>query len=870
MSDDHLRQHLQTALSERYRIDRELGAGGMATVYLAHDLRHERDVAIKVLHWELGASLGAERFLAEIKTTARLQHPHILPLLDSGDAGGFLYYVMPFVSGETLRSRLVRERQLPVDEAVRLAREVADALSHAHAAGVVHRDIKPENILLQDGHARVSDFGIALAVENAGKVRLTQTGLSLGTPQYMAPEQASGEKTIDARADIYSLGTVLYETLAGEPPFTGPTTQAIVARVITEAPRPLSVQRRSVPGNIDEAVLRALEKLPADRFSSAADFSAALDGKGQAQAFRRTAAVAAPRSKRAIGLGAAGALALAVLVIGATAAWWLKPVNAPALPVARAAISLARGQLLSGGFSSFDISPDGTQLAYIGEASGRTNLFLRALADTASTLMPGTEAATEPFFSPDGRWIGFFAKGKLVKMPRAGGVPITIAAVQTIPAGTSWGNDGTILFSAGGVLYRVASDGRSAPQPIRALSGGSPIDGVRFPSFLSDEREALVTTDSGIGILRLGNGELRTILRGRQARYLPTGHLIYDDGEGRIRVVGFDRRKESVVGTPRPAFEAFRSSGSGASFFAVSSTGTLVYAPGGFQRSLVWVDRNGHETPVPIEPRGYRFPKISPDGRLIAVTVDPRPSSIWIIDPARGSTTPITPPDKHSIAPVWSPDGRYIMYSAFGYWLLPVSGGAEPKLILGRTNRVSRNVEAWTRDGRLLGVETGTQSWQSPRDVIAYVPGDTTPHPLIATPADDRDPAVSPDEHWLAYASDITGTLEVYVRPFSAVGPSVRVSTGGGQEPRWARSGGELFYRSGGAIMSARISTSPSFRVVGKPETLFEAGHDFTQDRNWDVGPGDRFLMVRGDPASGTSLRVVFNWFEEIREARPR
>src|SRR5512138_2755054 len=286
------------AIGDRYRIERELGAGGMATVYLAHDLRHDRDVAIKVLEPELAAALGADRFLAEIRTTARLQHPHILPLLDSGDADGGLYYVMPFVSGETLRSRLARERQLPVDEAVRIAREVADALSHAHAGGVVHRDIKPENILLQDGHARVADFGIALAIEQAGGTRLTQTGLSLGTPQYMAPEQAMGERTIDARADIYSLGCVLYEMLTGEPPFTGPTAQAIVARVITDTPRPVSLQRRSVPAHVEAAVERALEKLPADRFSTATEFAAALVGTGAHHPIRRSAVGAAPRSSR--------------------------------------------------------------------------------------------------------------------------------------------------------------------------------------------------------------------------------------------------------------------------------------------------------------------------------------------------------------------------------------------------------------------------------------------------------------------------------------------------------------------------------------------------------------------------------------------
>ncbi|HET9776099.1 MAG TPA: serine/threonine-protein kinase, partial [Gemmatimonadaceae bacterium] len=272
-------ERLRKALADRYRIERELGAGGMATVYLGHDLKHDRDVAIKVLHPDLGAALGADRFLSEIRTTARLQHPHILPLLDSGDADGLLYYVMPLVTGETLRARLTRERQLPVPDAVRIAREVADALSYAHGHNVIHRDIKPENILLQDGHALVADFGIALAVQQAGGQRMTQTGLSLGTPQYMSPEQAMGEKTIDARSDIYALGAVTYEMLVGEPPFTGPSVQAVIARLVTEEPRSITLQRKAVPPDVEAAVLHALEKLPADRFANATQFADALVGQ---------------------------------------------------------------------------------------------------------------------------------------------------------------------------------------------------------------------------------------------------------------------------------------------------------------------------------------------------------------------------------------------------------------------------------------------------------------------------------------------------------------------------------------------------------------------------------------------------------------
>ena len=268
---------LRTALADRYRIERHLGAGGMATVYLAHDLRHDRPVAVKVLRPELAAVIGADRFLAEIKTTANLQHPHILPLHDSGETDGFLFYVMPYVEGESLRERLTREKQLPVEEAVRIATEVADALDYAHRHGVIHRDIKPENVLLHDGRALVADFGIALAVSTAGGgTRMTETGMSLGTPHYMSPEQAMGEREITAKSDVYALACVLYEMLVGEPPFTGPTAQAIVARVMTEDPRSLTLQRRSVPPHLEAAVNKALEKVPADRFNPVAQFVEAI------------------------------------------------------------------------------------------------------------------------------------------------------------------------------------------------------------------------------------------------------------------------------------------------------------------------------------------------------------------------------------------------------------------------------------------------------------------------------------------------------------------------------------------------------------------------------------------------------------------
>src|SRR5690349_21194304 len=442
VSNDDVLTRLSSSLADRYRIDRELGAGGMATVFLAHDLRHGRDVAIKVLHPDLGAALGGERFLSEIRTTARLQHPHILPLLDSGEADGLLYYVMPLVTGETLRARLEREQQLPVNDAVLIAREVADALGYAHGLGVIHRDIKPENILLQGGHALVADFGIALAVQTAAGQRMTQTGLSLGTPQYMSPEQAMGERGIDARSDVYALGAVTYEMLVGEPPFTGPSVQAIVARLLTEEPRSVGIQRKAVPPAVEAAVMHALEKLPADRFVTAAEFGAALtDGTMTRQ--RTTVMRSAPsrsprRSAFALVLvGVAGVLA--GLGIGRV----LSPrTTALARPELRYTMTLPDSAGFPDGVSSdLAYSPDGSKFAY----TTRAGLMLRSVDQLEPVAVPGAARGSIPFFSPDGLWLGYSEGARLLKLSLAGGAPVLICDSCSGYA-FQWGSDDTVRY----------------------------------------------------------------------------------------------------------------------------------------------------------------------------------------------------------------------------------------------------------------------------------------------------------------------------------------------------------------------------------------------------------------------------------------
>ncbi|WP_396224252.1 protein kinase [Gemmatimonas sp.] len=397
---------------------------------LAHDHTHERDVAIKVLHPDLGAALGAERFLSEIKTAAKLQHPYILPLLDSGAADGLLYYVMPLVTGETLRARVEREKQLPIADAVRIAREVASALDYAHRQGVVHRDITPENILLHDGSALVADFGIALAVQSAGGQRMTQTGLSLGTPQYMSPEQAMGERTIDARSDIYALGTVVYEMLTGAPPFTGASVQAIVARVLSSEAEPPSRVRDTIPANVEQAVLTALAKLPADRQASAVELATALATGSGAQSSGALTAPARGVRTRSMAITLMGAVAIAATAVGAT--WMVmrpRGIGAASNDIVTRFTIEAKRNVPTFQNRILALSPDGRTLVLLrGATNGAEQLFLRRLDRLEMTPIPGTTNAFDPTFSPDGEWIAFAVGRQLFKVAVTGGVPRALAA----------------------------------------------------------------------------------------------------------------------------------------------------------------------------------------------------------------------------------------------------------------------------------------------------------------------------------------------------------------------------------------------------------------------------------------------------------
>ena len=573
----------------------------MATVFLAHDEKHDREVAIKILHADVAEALGAERFLHEIKVTATLQHPHILGLIDSGLIGegelkGRPYYVMPYVEGESVRQRLDREQQLPVADAVRIATEAASALDYAHRHGVIHRDIKPENVLLHDGSAMVADFGIALAAWRAAGKRLTEPGVSVGTPAYMSPEQATGERTLTPGSDIYSLGVVTYEMLSGEPPFTGGSTRAIVARLMTEEPRPLATVRRQVPAHVAMAVSRALEKVPADRFASAHEFAEALNNPAVMLSTRSMGTTSSGPSRwRKPTIYGIGAL---VTLLMATAIWgWMRP--ATPREVLRYNLTFDSTDSIAAGASyvtRLAISPDGSQLAYIG--GPRAQLMLRPRNQLHGTPVPGTEGTTSPFFSPDGQKIGVQTEGSLRLLSLGGGQPITVTDRRMGVAGAAWGRDEFIYVDGAGLgsLLRVEAKPGAVPKEFTALDTANAEIDHTWPDVLPNgkgvlftlTRAATNTSDRGrsyfIAVAEIPSGKHRVIVNDAMyARYAASGHLVYVTTERTLKVVPFDQESMKVIGQPTALVEGMRLGSFGSADLAISSTGTLVYGTGGGQ-----------------------------------------------------------------------------------------------------------------------------------------------------------------------------------------------------------------------------------------------------------------------------------------------
>ena len=883
---------LSVAVAERYRIERELGQGGMATVYLAQDLKHDRKVAIKVLKPDLAAVLGAERFVVEIKTTAALSHPHILPLFDSGTADGFLFYVMPYIEGETIREKLNRETQFGVDDAVRIAREVADALDYAHRHGVIHRDIKPENILLHDGRPMVMDFGIALAVSAAAGGRMTETGLSLGTPYYMSPEQATAEKEITGRSDVYSLASVLYEMLAGQPPHIGGAAQQVIMKILTEQAPPVSSLRKSVPPNVTSALAKALEKLPADRFDSAKAFADALGNP----TFATTAIGTAPGSAAIGGVSrtTTWAIAAGILVVGTIAGAILGRRTAPVAeaPVAQFVIELP-DSINSVNWCcgpSQVLSRDGTTLVFVGVRGNTRALYRRPINGLQAEKIAGTEEATSPALSPDGRWVAFDAVGQLRKVPLAGGPPVSIASTGTL-AGATWVSNDSILFSGneqGGSLWLV---GASGGRPVR-LPGLDTLGTYRYPSALPGGRYALVQwrpraqsalQEARVLVVDLTTGSADTVAAGVAARYA-MGSLVIGLHDGTLLVQSFDvnTRRTSGQATALPG----RASVSGVQLpeFDVSENGWLEYeiSRGAMGSEMLRILGASRDTAITVESITFRDNfedvAIAPDANRVlvrAATGDGASGGdLWMLDLKAGTRARFTVGGGET--PVWSPDGLRVAYyfvgdgtMKAGIYIRPVDQNSAPRLVLA--GNYSPN--SFTPDGRSLAFCTrggpGTIA-----DIGMVTLGDSTARWILKTEFNERQPQISRDGKRLSYTSNRTGRDEVYVQAMSDEAVPVPISTNGGSAPRWARDGRLFYLDLGGQIQAVTIPQGPGIAVTNRSIASRAASSaDFNNGNvNWDLFPDDKRMLIidQGGGIGTRRIALIQNWPALVRQMGAR
>jgi Tol biopolymer transport system component/tRNA A-37 threonylcarbamoyl transferase component Bud32 len=871
---------LNEVLSDRYAIERKIGGGGMADVYLTHDIRHNRKVAVKVMHRDLAELVGVERFLREIETTAKLQHPHILPLFDSGSFDGTVFYVMPYVEGESLRARLRRDGQLPLADALRITSEIATGLAYAHRQGIVHRDIKPDNVLFQDGQALLADFGIALpCAHESAAPRLTRTGLSLGTPHYMSPEQAAGNE-VDSRSDVHALGVMLYEMIAGQPPFMAATITAVLHKVMVEEPRPLIEHRRSVPPHVDVAIAKALEKLPADRWQSTAEFAEALT-----QAASQSSRAASSKRTAVPWLVAAGlATALAWTGIG-------KAIRAvPTQDPVRFGVEFEQGMTPS--FTPvIRLSADGRQLFASAMVDRREEVVRRALDRMGTGVIKGAGQGDQgtgnsrPFVSPDGRWIAYAKQRKLWKVPVEGGTAIELAPADW--AGGSWGRNGKIVYTQAyntglWIVSEAGGDARLLTKP--DISKGEL--GHWWPQILPDGDHVLFTAyripieSATLEVISIRSGERKVVLAGgAYGFYVPTGHLLYAAGET-IRAVPFDLDRLATTGVPRTVVEDVAMNLSdGAAAFDVSETGTLAYLPVDSyvtDTEVVFVDRSGNESPALPRRDRYNNPRLSPDRSRVSVDIRSASSmgDVWVFEAGRSGGTRLTAEEGREFGGEWTPDGNELIFSSerpfFDLYrrAADATRPAEP-LLTGGYDHYTGSVSP---DGKLFCF------------VLAAPGGELWTVPLQGKPAATRyfangfnlgHPTLSPDGRWMAYDSDESGGVDVFIQSFpDPHGKRHKISLAHGSEPMWTQGGRELVYREADKVMAVTID--PASGASGPPRMLFSgpypSNQGWTRPRSYDVTPdGQRFLMMKlpGEQAR-PRIMVVLNWFEELRVKVPR
>ena len=880
-----------------YEVVSQIGAGGMGEVYQAHDTKLGRDVAIKVLPEAFAHDADRlSRFQREAKMLAALNHANIATIYGLEQSGGTSYLVMELVSGETLAER-VKAGPLPVEEALKIAVQIAEALEAAHEKNIIHRDLKPANVkVTSEGKVKVLDFGLAKAF--AGDVAnddpsnsptlsraATMQGVILGTAAYMSPEQARG-KVVDKRTDIWAFGCVLYELLTGKRAFEGETTTEILAAVLRGEPDWQALPA-STPVKIRDLLGRCLQKDKTLRLRDAGDSRIEIHEALTAPP-SMSESIAAPAKgisalrRRTMIFTLLGTLLLGGLVSG-LAVWNLKP-SSPK-PVTRTVINLPPGQQLAGldNGAAVVLSPDGTHLAYVARQGGTQQLYLRAMDTLEAQPMPGTEGAVSPFFSPDGQWLGFFQAATLKKVSLRGGTPVTLSFVSD-PRGASWDSQRTIILAPSNIqgLQQISEEG-GVSRPLTQLEKGDLTH--KWPEVLPGGKAVVFVAASSDASVANARIVARSIQTGKQRdfgqggtypRYMPSGHLIYAQGTT-LMAMPFDPDRLEIEGSAIPVVEGVAVSRTGATQYSISTTGSLVYVSGGttaLQLKLVWVNRNGTEQVLAAPAQAYRYARLSPDGRRIAVEAD---SQIWIYDIARDTLTRLTFDGAANLIPVWTPDGKRIAFesnkegSTNLYWQPADGSGGAERISTSQYAQVPRS---WSPDGQLLAFHENNPTTK--KDIWILRLSDHKAEPFLRTPFNEGGPVFSPDGHWIAYISDESGRNEIYVQPYPGPGGKWQISTEGGTEPAWNRNGRELFYRSGSKIISVEVTTQLTFSA-GKPKVLFEGQYSVVQtglmSTAYDVSPdGQRFLMlkpVEQAQAAPTQINVVLNWFEELKQKVP-
>ena len=887
-----------------YDVTALIGEGGMGQVYQATDTKLKRQVALKILPEAFSADPERlARFQREAEVLASLNHPNIAQIHGLEEADGVRALVLELVEGPTLADR-IKQGPIPLDEALPIAKQIAEALEAAHEQGVIHRDLKPANVKVKDdGTVKVLDFGLAKALDPNPTgdpsqsptltAAATQMGVIMGTAAYMSPEQARG-KPVDKRADIWAFGCVLYEMLTGQRAFHGEDVSLTLASVM-KSDLNVKTLPHDVPATVRTVLRQCLVKDPKERLRDIGDVRLAMKGVFETTVSAPSEPTTPPRLQvwqRPIPLVLAG---LALLVVGGLAVWTLTRPDVVPPDLMRFVFSPPDNAPLTfgGNFRDVAISPDGTQIVYKGGVGGTQQLNLRPIDQVVGAPLRGGEGATDPFISPDGEWVGFHSGGPstsartLQKVSMFGGPPVTLAESPNVIVGASWGADDQIIFgTAGGGLFRV-SGGGGEPEALTTLDAEQGVVNHVWPSIIPG-REAVVfviatgppLTTGQLAVLDLDSGETRQLgLAGVSPHYVSTGHLVYAAEDGSVRAVPFDVASLDVTGNPVPLIEGVAVKASGAANFSISDNGRLVYAlgtAGGFgTRSLVWVDREGREEPAVAEPRPYQEFSLSPDGTRVAVRITDTAggrADVWIFDLIRQTNTRLTFDGDPSVFPTWTPDGTHVAFGSPPAWKAADGTGEVEPL----SESVNTFPQAFSPDEGSLVVEV--RGGGSDLGVVA-LDGDGTVTLLLEEEFVERNAALSPDGRWLTYQSNESGQYEIYVRPFPDVDAGRwEVSSNGGIMPLWNPAASELFFVGSDGLMALAFETEPTF-TPGTVTGLFDMPpyHTAQVNRRIAVDPtGQRFLLLKNvtdqtgtDEATTPEITVVLNWFEELTERVP-